>query len=64
MAKAPSTSTQLRTLMRQLEAMKKTLCTTRNQFRDIVEEAEMLEDCCNGALQDLESAIDRLSELV
>ena len=51
-------------LKKSIKDMQKQIAKDRDALRDLMDEAEGLEDCCSRAHDDLESAVDALSELV
>lgn len=54
----------IRTLVKQLKAVKKALAKDRDRLRQIVEEAEELLEGKEDALDDLQRVIDYLSQYV
>jgi hypothetical protein len=57
-------NTFIKNTIKRLEKEKEKLAKNRDSLRAFRYEMEELEDCCKGAIEDLELAIDRLSELV
>ena len=51
-------------LVKSIEASKKRIAAERDKLRSLTEEVDDLEESCNKALDDLESAVESLSELV
>jgi len=49
-------------MIRKLERERDAIAKRRDRLRELVEEWTALEDSCSMALDDLQSAIDRLSE--
>lgn len=47
-----------------IEKQKVSLGKERDQLREMIDELESLEEVCKSAYEDLESAAERLSELV
>lgn len=55
---------ELKRLLAQIEKIKKRIAADRDELRDVIASAEDLADCCERGHDDLERAIDALSELV
>ena len=51
-------------LITRLRAEQKRIAEDRDRLREIFEEYNMLAECCDRALDDIERAVDTLSELV
>lgn len=53
----------IKKLIKELNARKKAIGKERDRLRNIISEFEDLENVCEVAFQDIESAIETLSEL-
>ena len=54
---------QIASWVNKLEKQRAKVAKLRNEFREVFDEMTALEDCCERAHEDLESAIHSLSEL-
>lgn len=52
------------TIIKKIEAHKARIAKDRDSLRDLIMELEGLQDICASAHDDLEYAVDKLSELV
>lgn len=50
--------------LKRLNRVKKEVGDKRDRIQDLIDELHSLEDCCDRALEGLESAADALSEYV
>lgn len=55
---------KLKKLKKDLEQAKIEMAALRDRLRDIADDAGDLENSCESALDDLESCVDHISELV
>ena len=56
------TPRRMRSIVRQLETTRDRIGKERDKLRRLIEELETLEDPTTSGLEDLQNAIDRLSE--
>ena len=55
---------KLKTIIKKIELHKTRIAKERDQLRDLIMELEGLEESCASAHDDLEYAVDKLSEMV
>lgn len=59
-----NTVARVKTLLRKMNQSKLRIAAERDKLRDLVSEFQDIEQSCEDAVQELESAADRLSELL